>query len=590
MKDYVALAHGYEADVLASRIPAGKWVRLACERNRRDRERAAAQDPAFPYEFDAQEATRRCFFAEQFPHIKGPLAKVVGQDDEGRNLWNPITLEPWQAWVISNVYGWKHATTKLRRFRVALILVPRKNAKSTLGAVMVLGALALDGEGGAEVYSAATTRDQAKVSAEIAWEMAKRSHAFREYFGVKVGAMTTRSLTVPAMASKFSPLSADAHTLDGLNVYFALVDELHAHKTRAVWDVLETATGARSEPLLMPITTAGADVHGICFEKLEYLQKILDGTVTDEQFWGVNYTIDDGDAWDDETTWAKANPNLGVSVNLDDLRRKATEARQSPAARNNFLTKHLNVWVTSAAPCLSVEGWKKGQTPVAPALLVPELEHEPCWVGIDLASKIDLCAVTFAFPPTTGRPRWRWIQRIWTPEDTLRDRALRDRVPYEKWVEQGWLQAVQGTRMDSRQVIDALLEAREYYDLQAIGVDPWHSDQLVTDLVGQHGFDEKSVIDVPQTYAGMSAACLRVQADMLAGEIDAGGCPVTAWAVANVVANRDGKDNLMFAKGKSRGRIDPVISGTIATALWLKQAAVEVSIYESRGLYTLGGK
>lgn len=590
MKDYVALARSYEADVLAGRIPAGKWVRLACERSQRDHARAAANDPAFPYRFDEAEVTRRCWFAELFPHIKGPLAKVVGQDDEGRNLWNTISLEPWQAWTIANIYGWKHRETGLRRCRVALILVPRKNAKSTLGAVMMLGALTLDQEGGAEVYSAATTRDQAKVSAEIAWEQAKRTHAFREHFGVKVGAMTTRTITVPAMASKIAPLSADAHTLDGLNVYFALVDELHAHKTRAVWDVLETATGARSQPLLVAITTAGVDVHGICYDKLEYLQKILDGTVVDEQFWGVNYTIDEGDAWDDETTWAKANPNFGVSVSIDDLRRKATEARQSPEARNNFLTKHLNVWVTSSAPCLSVDGWRKGQTPSVPLLRRPALEHEPCWVGVDLASKVDLCAVSFVFPPAPGRPRWRWVQRIWTPEETLRDRALRDKVPYQRWVEQGWLQTVPGVRLDSRVVIDALLQAREFYDIRAIGFDPWHADQLVTDLTGVHGFDEKAVLDVPQTYAGMSSACLRVQADMLAGEIDAGGCPVTAWAVGNVVANRDGKDNLMFAKGKSIGRIDPVIAGTIATALWLKEPPAEVSVYESRGLYTFGGK
>lgn len=587
MKDYVALARAYEDDVLTGRQPACKWVRLAVERSRRDVARAAAQDPAFLYTLDEAEANRRCFFAEQFPHIKGPLAKVVGQDDEGRNLWNTLTLEPWQCWVIVNIYGWKHRTTGLRRFKVALILVPRKNAKSTLGAVMVHGALTLDAEGGAEVYSAATTRDQAKVSAEIAWEMAKRTHAYRDFFGVRVGAQTTRSLEVRESASKFSPLSADAHTLDGLNVHFALVDELHAHQSRAVWDVLETATGARSQPLLVPITTAGDNVHGICYEKLEYLQKILDGTVVDEEFWGVNYTIDEGDAWDDETTWAKANPNLGVSVNLGDLQRKAREARQSPAARNNFLTKHLNVWVTSHAPCLSVDGWRQGQQAAAPALRVPELEHEPCWVGIDLASKIDLCAMTFAFPPTAGRPRWRWVQRIWTPADTLRDRSLRDRVPYEKWVEQGWLQTVPGTRVDSRVVIEALLEARSYYDIQALGFDPWHADKLIDDLVGQHGFAPEQVLEVPQTYAGMSSACLRVQADVLAASIDAGGCPVTAWAVSNVVANRDGKDNLMFAKGKSRGRIDPIISGTIATSLHLRAPAAEVSIYESRGLTTL---
>jgi phage terminase large subunit-like protein len=588
VKDYLDLARGYEAGVLDGSIPACAWTRKAVARNVRDRERVGS--PGFPYVFDEQAATMRCFLSEQFPHIKGPLAKIIGQDDAGRNLWNTIALEPWQAWLQATVFGWKHAATGLRRFKSVLILVPRKNAKSTLGAVNLNLALTIDQEGGAEVYSAATTRDQAKVSAEIAWEMAKRTHAFREHFGIRIGAKTTRTIEVPETASKFMPLSADAHSLDGLNVYFALIDELHAHKTRAVYDVLETATGARSQPMLYAITTAGNDVHGICYEKLEYGRKVLDGTVDDDEFFVVEYTIDEGDDWQDERTWAKANPNLGVSVSLDDLKRKAKQAKLSPAARDNFLTKHLNVWVTSSSPCLSIEGWKAGQsTGWAPSLDVPELHHEPCWVGIDLAKKVDLCALTFAFPPTPGRPRWRWLQRIWTPADTLRERAIRDKVPYGKWVEQGWLIAHPGTSIDTRVVLDEILKARDLYDLQLIGFDPWHADTIIDSLKSDHGFADEMVMAVPQTYAGMSAGCLYVQARVLAGEIDAGGCPVTANAVACAVANVDGKENLMFAKGKSTGRIDPLISGAVATSLWVRyKPESAVSIYETRGLSTIG--
>lgn len=584
-RDYLALAEAYEANVLAGVVPACRWVHLAMARNQRDRARAGT--PVFPYRLNPVRAQSICLAAESFPHIKGPKAIALGKDDEGRTLWQTIALEPWQAWVLTTLYGWEHVDTGLRRFRVGLVLVPRKNAKSTLGAVTINFALTADGEGGAEVYSAATTRDQAKVSAEIAWEMAKRSPAYRDYFGVRIGAKTTRTIEVPGTASKFMPLSADAHSLDGLNVSFALVDELHAHKTRAVWDVLETAIGARAQPLLLAISTAGADVLGICYEKLEYLRRILDGTVTDEQFFGVEYTVDEGDDWTQEVTWRKANPNFGVSVDPEDLRRKVREAQQSPASKNNFLTKHLNVWVTSHTPCLSVDGWRQGQTKTPPALDVPALRHEPCWVGIDLASQIDLCALSFVFPPTVGRSRWRWVQCLWTPEDTLRDRAHRDRAPYPLWAEQGWLHTTPGTRIDHRLVLEALTAARDLYDLRLVGFDPWHADKLIDELVQELGFADEQVIKVPQTYAGMSSACLRVQADILAGDIDAGGCPVTTWAVGNVVANRDGKDNLMFAKGKSRGRIDPVISGTIGTALWLRQPMEAPSVYESRGLVSL---
>lgn len=580
VKDYLALARGYQADVLSGRVAAGKWARLACARNDRDERRQGTLE--FPYRFDEDAAQLRCNLSEQFPHIKGPLAYVTGQDEQGRNRWNTIRLEPWQCWVQATVFGWKRAA--LRRFKSVLILVPRKNAKSTLGAININLALTIDQEGGAEVYSAATTRDQAKVSAEIAWEMAKRTPEFREHFGIRIGAKTTRVIEVPDSASKFMPLSADAHSLDGLNVYFALIDELHAHKTRAVYDVLETATGARSQPMLYAITTAGADIHGICYEKLEYLHKVLEGHIVDEETFGLNYTIDEGDDWADERVWAKANPNLNVSVGLEDLRRKAIAAKQSPEARNNFLTKHLNVWVTAHDPCLSVDGWEKGQTRGwVPALEVPALRHEPCWVGVDLASKIDLCAVSFVFPPTAGRPKWRWLQHAWTPADTLADRALRDKVPYQRWIEAGWLHTTPGTRIDHGVVVEVITAAREYYDVQAIGFDPWHADKLIEEIIAT-GLAPEQVIEIPQTYRGMSSACLRVQADILAGDIDAGGCPVTAWCVSNVVANRDGKDNLMFAKGKSRGRIDPVIAGTIGTAVYLQQPPADgPSVYATRG-------
>lgn len=376
MKDYVAAARQYEADVRDGVVPACRWVRLACARNRHDLDRVGV-DPTFPFEFNTARATAICQTAELFPHIKGPKAKVVSQDDEGRALWATIELEPWQCWLLTTVFGWIHPNGR-RRFKVALVLVPRKNAKSTIGAVLINYMVTADGEAGAEVYSAATTRDQAKVSAEIAWEMARRSHQYRDYFGVRIGAKTTRTLEVPATASKFAPLSADAHSLDGLNVSCALIDELHAHKTRAVWDVLDTATGTRVQPLLFAITTAGSDIHGVCYEKLLYLHSLLEGVHHDDEFFGVNYTVDEGDDWTDPVTWRKANPNYAVSVQPEDLARKAREANQSPQARNNFLTKHLNVWVTSSAPCLSVDGWRAGQSSGwKPAFEIPELRGEP---------------------------------------------------------------------------------------------------------------------------------------------------------------------------------------------------------------------
>ena len=200
--------------------------------------------------------------------------------------------------------------------------------------------------------------------------------------------------------------------------------------------------------------------------------------------------------------------------------------------------------------------------------------HERCFAGIDLASKIDLCCCSLVFPPTLARPSWRLIQHIWTPEDTLVDRAHRDRAPYDIWRMQGWLVTTPGTQIDHQKIRVVLREARQRYDLFRIGFDPWHADTLIDQLANEDGFGAEQVLAVPQTYAGMSSACLQMQAEILSGNVDARGCPVTGWSVSNVVANVDGKDNLMFAKGKSRGRIDPVIAPTIGMALALKTPAV----------------
>jgi phage terminase large subunit-like protein len=253
-----------------------------------------------------------------------------------------------------------------------------------------------------------------------------------------------------------------------------------------------------------------------------------------------------------------------------------------PSAAASYKQKHLNLWVNATAPCLSVEGWRKGQTATPTeadkARWRDELLHESCFASLDLASKIDLACLSLNFPPAPGRLKRRLLQFIWTPEETLKDRAHRDRAPYPVWVEQGWLLTTPGTRIDQRIVLEQILALKGMYDIERIGFDPWHVDKLVDDLKAE-GFAEEQLIEVPQTFAGMSSACLRMQAEILAGEVDAGGCPVTAWAVSNVVGQKDGKDNLMFVKKKSRGRIDPVIAATIGTALDLREPrAVDTSV------------
>src|SRR5574343_1019967 len=390
---YATLAYQYESDVLAGRVPACKWVRLACQRNARDLRRAAEHDPDFPYVYDIQAGARVCYFTEQLPHLKGPKAKVTGQDDEGRAIWAKIQLEPWQVWLLMVLFSWKRLDGT-RRFRMALVMVPRKNAKSTLAAAVGLYMLVADGEGGPNCYSAATTRDQAKVVAEIMWEMVKRSPEFRDYYGVRLGAKTNLTITVPDNAGIFGPLSADAHSLDGLNISLAIVDELHAHKTRQVWAVIETATSTRLQPYILAISTAGSDQAGICHEQLVYAQKVLEGALVDETYFGINYTIDAGDDWRDPEIHRKANPNYGVSVQPDDLQRKVTKALHAPAAVNDFLTKHLNVWVNAESTWMPMDAWHAcGDA----SLTREDFKAYPCWVGVDLAEVRDIAAVMLVF-------------------------------------------------------------------------------------------------------------------------------------------------------------------------------------------------
>ena len=554
----------YARAVVAGEIPAGTYHRLSCARHLRD---MARQDTlGFPFRFDAGKAERFVKFAELLSHYKGRWA---GQK---------IRLEPWERFITSSVFGWVHTETGLRRFKTAFVQVPRKNGKTLLAAVVLLYATFFDGENAGEGYCVATKRDQSKLVFADARKMVLSS-------GLKARIKAqVASLSRDDTASKLVPLGADHDSTDGLNPSVICVDEMHAMKDRGMLDVMETATGARDQPLILEITTFGSEPVSPWGDQNDYSQKILDGVLVDESFFVFTAHADPEDDWRLPETARKANPNYGISVSPEDLAGKVLKATGIPSAAASYRIKHLNVCVAAATACLSVDGWRKGQTTWAP----DELLHEPCYVGIDLASKIDLCCLSFVFPPHGPRASWRLWQHIWTPADTLVNRAHRDRAPYDVWRDQGWLTETPGTQIDHQLIRAVLKDARTRFDIAVIGFDPWHADTLISQLINEDGFPETHVLAVPQTYAGMSSACLKMQAEILSGNVDARGCPVTAWAVSNVVPNVDGKDNLMFAKGKSRGRIDPVIAATIGMALQLRMPTPAKSVYLTRGVRTLG--
>jgi phage terminase large subunit-like protein len=538
----------YARAVMAGKLPAGKYHRLSCERHVRDRSREASD--LFPYYLDLAAVDRFVRFTAALKHYKGEWA---GQF---------IHLEPHQVFRLGSIVGWRHVETGFRRFRNAYNELPRKNGKSIESALMALYITFFDNEPGADGYCAATKRDQAK----IVFNDAKRlvmSSGLRSRIAVLNATLNRHSVV-----QKLEPLGADEDSLDGLNPHFISLDELHAMKTRGMIDVLETATGSRRQPLVFKITTAGDDMVSPCGDEHLYACQVLEGTLIDETYFAFIAHADPADDWTTDDTARKANPNWGISVNPEDLRAKRTKALGMGSAAAVYKQKHLNLWENASTPWLSRDGWRAGQT----VWSLDELAGAECVVGIDLASKLDLCAMVALFLPTEARPDWKVARWVWTPAATLKERARRDRAPYEAWVERGILIAVPGTRVNHQVIRDQLVALRSRVVLRRVGFDPWHADQLVVQLTDPNGdgFDADQILEVSQTYSGMSSGCQALEAAVLAGEVDAGDCPLMDWCAGNAVVVPDNKDNIYPVKKRSRGRIDPIVALAIAWNLVLR--------------------
>lgn len=546
------IAKQYIKDILSGKIVACKWVRLFCQRHVQDLEKAHRRG----LHFDEEAAGDILGFFDFLRHSKGEWA---GQ---------PFILAPWEQAFLWVLFGWKKKSG-LRRFRTAYLEIARKNGKSTMAAGVALYLLDGDQEGGAEVYSAATKRDQAKIVHSEAARMVRSSPPLRSFITVH-----RDNIHVVDTNSKFEPLSSDFNSLDGLNIHGAIVDEVHAHKTRDLWDVLDTATGARRQPLIFGITTAGVSRHSICRELHDYTEKILDGSLKDDSFCGVVYTLDDGDDWMDESVWIKANPNLGESVKLDDLRDKARKAKETPAALNSFLRLHMNVWTQAETRWLDPDMWAacNGRTDIE------ILRNEPCYAGLDLSSTTDISALVLKFPRTGDVLSWFWI-----PEDEMEKRERRDRVPFSSWVRMGFVEATPGNVIDYEYIKERIRAvAKEFRGLKEIGYDPWNATQIGIQLE-EEGF---AVVPVRQGYQTLSPAAKELEREYLSGELKHGGNPVLKWMASNVVLSVDPAENIKPDKSRSSERIDGIVALCIAIA---RQVAGEddTSVYETRGLMVI---
>lgn len=542
MSRYVDAALGYARGVVAGEIPACKWVRLACQRQLDDLARAPSED--WPWVFDAARAERPCAFIELLPHIKGKWARE-------RRL---ITLEPWQCFILTTVYGWVHATTRLRRFLEVYEEEPRKQGKSAKGSGTLLYMLTADGEHGAECYTAATTKDQARIVFDDAKSMATKSPGLSTHLGL---AILQHSLTVAATSSKAAPLAAEGSTLDGLNVHFALLDELHAHRTRAVYDVIDTARGAREQSLLWTITTAGTDRSGICYERRTYVTKILEGVVQDERVFGIIYTIDEGDDYFDPASWAKANPNWGVSVMPDEMAAQARKAEGTPSALSNFLTKRLNVWVSGESPWMDMRAWDRCADPT---LRDPQVHAgAKAWIGLDLAQKRDFAAVSLAFEVDGV---WHVCTRLYLNELAIQESG---NAHLSGWSRQGYVQVTDGDITDFDVVADDLRELCRTFDVQEIAFDPALSMYFAGKLL-EEGLP---MVEITQRAMFFTPPLIQVENLVHEKKLRHDGNPVMTWMVSNLVV-KVSKFNELRAPTKERP--ENKIDGPIAMLMALGRA------------------
>lgn len=580
---HLAKANEYIAKVLSGEIPACKFVRQACQRQVNDLARAAANDPTFPYAFDEAAASRACRFLEQLPHVKGPKREQL------------LVLELWQCFIVTTVHGWKRRANGLRRFRRAYIEVPRGNGKSFMLSGEGLLGLCADGEGGADIFSAATTTEQANITRGDADAMLTTRPALAAKLGLK---QTAHAIFQPSTNSTFKALSRESKNQEGKNVHFALIDELHAHPTRAVWDVVIMGAGKRHQSLVWAITTAGTDMAGICYEVRDGVVKMLDGA-SNEQLFGIIYTIDEkvmkgdhvvdpGDDWRTEAAWIKANPNWHASIDQDLFRMEATEAMQTASKENNFKTKKLNVWCGADVAWMQMAAWDACANP---ALKESDFAGQSCIDGLDLASKVDFAAKTKLFwrdfpagiDETTLAPKYDrhyfMFVRSYLPEGAV-ERSKNSQVA--GWVKEGWIRTTPGDVLDFEAIKQDLRADRLQHDLRETAYDPWQALQLSNEMQAD-GF---TMVELAPNVENFSAPMKELEALVIGKRLHHDGNPVMRWMVSNVVCHTDAKENIYPRKQKPENKIDGVVS-TLEALNRAMRAPIVADPYKERGFRQL---
>ena len=545
--------HQHVDAVLSGSVPSCRMVRLAYERWLADLERPDLY-------FDEAEYLKFCKFSRQFKHYQGALA---GQ------FFSP---EPWQLFIFANCIGLKVKATGRRKYRLADLYLPRKNGKTFIASIFALWFLLMDKEAGPEVYMAALDQEQARLCYDAAVTIGKAS-IFARLMRIYNSWLKTEC---PSNNGVMKPLSKDTQNKDGLNIHAGICDERHAWPNTEMLDVIKTGMGARTQPFLLSISTAGVDVSNPYFADIEAYKAEMSGSMPleDDHFF-LLYTPDDDDDWQSEDTWKKVNPNLGISLDWQYMRATYNEAvTRGGSFVASFKTKSLNLWVDAPKSWVPDEDVALCCEPFDESVL----RGEKCYVGIDLASKSDICATAFFFP------RYNYAKFLFVlPEGKIAERE--DRVDYRRWLEEGWVQSCPGKVLDESWYLEQLMQAMRPYEIEAIAYDPWG----MWDLKTRFGIYEPVLMEYRQDIRYMSVPTKRLESELLKHELRLGANPVIRWMLRNVVVYIDPNANVKLDKARSRNKIDGVVALVDAIGAWLNQTNGErpQELYADHGLRVL---
>lgn len=520
----------YAKEIVEGQIIAGQKVILACKRHLNDLNRQNTDD--FPYVWDYEKAEKVFKFFGFLKHVEGEFAGQI------------IKLADFQAFIIGSIFGWVHKDTRKRRFRKSYVQVARKAGKSLMEGGTGLYMQTGDGEYGAQIFSAATKREQAQLVYNIAKNMVYQSPELRKRLKP-----TRDAITYKEKNSKFIALAKDTKSLDGFNPHLGIIDEYHAHTTSEMYDVLVSGMGQRSQPLLMIITTAGFDLNSPCYKEYEYLSGVLEGIYKNENYFIYIAELDEDDDIKDESTWIKANPILNTTPQMMDfLRQQLQEALDKPELMRSFLTKNMNKWVdmNDIAGYIPLNKWRK-----CFSSNMPDTRGQQVYIGVDLSAKLDLTSLSFEFKIDD---KYIVFSHSFMPQEKLEEKRKKDKVPYDLWVKQGWITTTPRAVIDYRFVKQYMLDEVKKNDwiIKEICIDPWNSSQFITEL------DNYTTVEIQQILNVLSLPTKDFREQVYMGNVIHIGNPVLEWAINNAVLKIDQNENIQLDKKKARERIDPI--------------------------------